>query len=106
MPPPPRLDPTKRVSIPLSQIPRGSSLLLKHKGSPVLAIHTEAGIKAFSAVCTHLGCLVKWIPEKKVFDCPCHAAQFDASGKVLTGPPPEPLHPVNFEIIDDNIIFL
>ena len=49
MPPPPRLEKADKVSIPISQIPKGSSLMLKHQGSPVLAIHTEEGISAYSA---------------------------------------------------------
>jgi cytochrome b6-f complex iron-sulfur subunit len=106
MPTPPRLEKADEVSIPVSQIPKGSSLMLKHQGSPVLAVHTDQGISAFSAVCTHLGCLVKWVPAEKIFYCPCHAGKFDATGKVLAGPPPEPLHPVKFEIVDNNIIFL
>ncbi len=106
MPPPPRLEKTGKVSIPVSQIPRGSSLMVNYQGSPVLAVHTEQGISAFSAVCTHLGCLVKWVPAEKIFYCPCHAGKFDATGKVVAGPPPEPLAPVKFEIVDDNIIFL
>jgi len=104
--PPPRLEKAGKVSIPVSQIPLGSSLMLKYQGSPVLAVHTDQGISAFSAVCTHLGCLVKWVPAEKIFYCPCHAGKFDVTGKVLAGPPPEPLHPVKFEIVDDNIIFL
>jgi cytochrome b6-f complex iron-sulfur subunit len=79
MPPPPRLEKAGKVSIPVSQIPKGSSLMLKHQGSPVLAVHTEEGISAFSAVCTHLGCLVKWMPAEKIFYCPCHAGKFDSS---------------------------
>lgn len=106
IPTPARLEKADKVSIPVSQIPVGSSLMLKHQGSPVLAVHTEQGISAFSAVCTHLGCLVKWLPAESNFYCPCHAGKFDITGKVLSGPPPEPLHPVKFEIVDDNIIFL
>lgn len=106
MPPPPRMEKAGKVSIPVSQIPPGTSLMLKHQGAPVLAVHTEQGISAFSAVCPHLGCLVKWMPAEKIFYCPCHAGKFDARGKVIAGPPPEPLPPVKFEIVDDNIIFL
>jgi menaquinol-cytochrome c reductase iron-sulfur subunit len=44
-----------------------------------------------SNVCTHLGCRVRWIPEKNGFFCPCHNGAFAKDGKVTGGPPPQPL---------------
>ena len=41
--------------------------------------------------CTQLGCTVNWKDEANAFLCPCHDAKFDATGKVLDGPPPRPL---------------
>lgn len=46
---------------------------------------------AYSLVCTHLGCIVKWEAENKQFHCPCHAGYFDENGDVISGPPPRPL---------------
>ncbi|NIS60099.1 MAG: Rieske 2Fe-2S domain-containing protein [Proteobacteria bacterium] len=46
---------------------------------------------AISAICTHLRCIVRWNQQKKVFECPCHGAEFNAFGEVLAGPPPRPL---------------
>ena len=37
-------------------------------------------IIAFSAACTHLGCLVQWQEDKRQFPCPCHGRTFDATG--------------------------
>lgn len=45
----------------------------------------------FSSACTHLGCGVNYDAEKKQFYCPCHGGVFDEDGKVLAGPPPQPL---------------
>ena len=57
----------------------------------VIVVRSRSGYKAFSASCTHLGCLVKWDPGNKEFFCPCHAAVFDDQGRVVSGPPPAPL---------------
>ena len=38
----------------------------------------DNGVLCYSAVCTHLGCmLTDWDAEKKWFQCPCHDATFD-----------------------------
>lgn len=49
-----------------------------------LVIRDTEGIYAVSAVCSHLGCLIR--EKKGILTCPCHGAQFDLSGKVLKGP--------------------
>ena len=46
---------------------------------------------ALSAVCTHLGCNVRWRREESRFACPCHAGFYDPNGDVISGPPPRPL---------------
>lgn len=46
---------------------------------------------AFSAKCTHEGCTVTYQPGQSVIWCPCHDGRFDLNGRVLSGPPPQPL---------------
>ncbi|TCN57637.1 FAD-dependent oxidoreductase [Flavobacterium circumlabens] len=46
----------------------------------------ENTLKAFSAVCPHLGCIVQWNGDEKSFDCPCHGSRFDTEGTVINGP--------------------
>ena len=64
-----------------------------------LVLRTPESLRAFSLVCTHLGCLVEWQKDKKEFYCPCHDGRFDEFGDVLAGPPPIPLEqfPVSLE---------
>ena len=51
------------------------------------------GDKFFIAIglCTHLGCIPEYFPDKHIFICACHGGQFDAAGEVLKAPPPSPL---------------
>ncbi|HLG18220.1 MAG TPA: Rieske 2Fe-2S domain-containing protein [Bdellovibrionota bacterium] len=49
----------------------------------------EEGFYAISAVCTHLGCVVRRIEE--TYECPCHGSAFDQNGQVTRGPAPAPL---------------
>jgi cytochrome b6-f complex iron-sulfur subunit len=69
----------------------GEATIVQVRGKAVLVRRDPNGFVAFSAVCTHLGCLVKWDAARKEFLCPCHAAVFDSNGRVVSGPPPSPL---------------
>lgn len=46
---------------------------------------------AVSAACTHMGCLLSWLNETSTFLCPCHGAQYNADGSVLSGIARHPL---------------
>ena len=43
-------------------------------------------IHAYSAVCPHMGCVVRWNGEERSFDCPCHGSRFTTEGVVINGP--------------------
>ena len=64
----------------------------------------DKGFLAMSAICTHLACIVRWNDLKKVFECPCHGATFNAVGEVLEGPPPRPMDIYPIEIVEDKIV--
>ncbi|WP_426485236.1 FAD-dependent oxidoreductase [Flavobacterium sp. 2] len=51
-------------------------------------------LQAFSAVCPHLGCIVKWNPDEKTFDCPCHGSRFATDGTVTNGPAENDLYKI------------
>ena len=47
--------------------------------------------RAFSAICTHLGCRVAWNAESGQYKCPCHGGTYSRDGQVVAGPPPRGL---------------
>lgn len=57
-------------------------------GSPAYLMQPASGtFIAYSAVCTHEGCIVNDNVASGSFNCPCHGAQFDAvTGAKLRGP--------------------
>ena len=42
-------------------------------------------------LCTHLGCIPAYRPDKHDFKCACHGGEFDANGINTAPPPPSPL---------------
>lgn len=44
----------------------------------------HSGLKAISAVCTHLGCIIE--KSENGFQCPCHGSSFSDKGKAISGP--------------------
>lgn len=62
------------------------------ENAKVVVTQPVAGtFKAFTAVCTHQGCLVTKVVDS-VISCPCHGSQFSAfDGTVKQGPATQPL---------------
>jgi cytochrome b6-f complex iron-sulfur subunit len=52
----------------------------------------DKGFSVASAVCTHLGCTIKYFGNDNRFHCPCHGSVFAADGSVVHGPAPRPLN--------------
>jgi menaquinol-cytochrome c reductase iron-sulfur subunit len=58
----------------------------------------------FDPRCTHLGCPYRWDQAKEQFLCPCHAAVFDATGAVVSGPPPRPLDQYAAKVVNGRLM--
>jgi len=88
----------------LDELPEGQAKLVQRHGGPVLVIRSGDEVTALDATCTHLGCVVRWDPERRQILCPCHAAVFDGAGNVVEGPPPRPLPRVAAVIRDGRVL--
>jgi cytochrome b6-f complex iron-sulfur subunit len=53
--------------------------------------NTDQGLLALYGVCTHLGCLPKWVGSNNRFECPCHGSKFEGDGAYIEGPAPRDL---------------
>lgn len=77
-------------------VPRGEGAICTVGGDKVAVYHSPEGIlHTMSPICTHMHCLVGWNETEKSWDCPCHGGRFDATGKVLNGPPVTDLTPID-----------
>lgn len=64
-------------------------------------------VRAYSAVCPHLGCSVNAVSgddgKSAGFACPCHTSSFDPSGKRTSGPSPRDLDVLETKIEDGHV---
>jgi cytochrome b6-f complex iron-sulfur subunit len=105
----PVVPPVKLVEVPAgsaSEIPADGVRLMHLPEGPVMLEKADNEVRALSAVCTHLGCIVAWHPEAKKFICPCHQGMYDLNGNVLSGPPPRPLEKLQVKLRDGQIYVL
>jgi Rieske Fe-S protein len=85
-----------------SEIPVGSGKIFTSE-KVVVTQPNSGDFKAFSAVCTHMGCLVATISNGTI-DCPCHGSQYSIStGAVVGGPAPSPLPAQSINVSGSNI---
>lgn len=81
----------------------GQAKTIQVRGKAVIVLRRKGDFVAYSAVCTHLGCLVKWNAAQKEFLCPCHAAVFDAEGRIVSGPAPADMPVYNVKEIGEKL---
>lgn len=87
----------------VSDIPVGGGVILP-EAAVVLTQPTDGDVKAFSAVCTHQGCLVSEVVDNEII-CPCHGSRFSASdGAVITGPAQSPLAPAGIVVDGGSVV--
>lgn len=89
----------------ISEMPTNSSKIIKFGREPVILIKTEDNqLKALSAGCTHLDCIVQYKTDTKQILCACHNGIYDLNGRNVSGPPPRPLEQFDVKVIKDEIV--
>ncbi|AII11218.1 MULTISPECIES: QcrA and Rieske domain-containing protein [Rhodococcus] len=99
----PRRDDDGPTEVPVAEIPVGEAIILSE--AQVVVTQPEPGVfRAFSAVCTHQGCIVTDVSNGTV-GCPCHGSRFSTvDGSVVRNPAQQPLAPRNVTRSGDTLI--
>jgi Rieske Fe-S protein len=64
-------------------------------------------LNILSNSCAHLGCPVRWFPDKEEFLCPCHGGLYDINGGYVGGPPPRGMYRYpQAEIREDGTLYV
>jgi Rieske Fe-S protein len=87
----------------VTDIPVGGGVI--YTAEKVVVTQPVKGVfRAFSAVCTHVGCICNKVANGTI-DCPCHGSEFKISdGSVVTGPAPSPLPTRTISVSDGKIL--
>jgi Rieske Fe-S protein len=82
-----------------------SGKIIKFGNKPALLVRvSETEFKAFSAVCTHLNCTVQYQDSTRQIWCACHNGTYDMNGRVVSGPPPNPLEEFAVLLRGDDVV--
>ncbi|HEX8130933.1 MAG TPA: FAD-dependent oxidoreductase [Pyrinomonadaceae bacterium] len=70
-----------------SEIKAGDGAIIRRGLTKVACYRDESGaLHERSAICAHLGCVVRWNSTEKTWDCPCHGSRYQVDGHVVNGP--------------------
>ena len=96
---------TVTLSIKPNDVKANSGQIFRFGSQPAILVKDANGeLKAFSAVCTHLGCIVQYRSDISQIWCACHNGHFDLNGRNVEGPPPKPLEQYLVNVRADQIV--
>ena len=89
---------TRTASVPVG----GGQILTTEK--VVVTQPTAGSFKAFTAVCTHQGCIVGSVFDGTI-NCPCHGSRYSIkNGSVVNGPATRPLAAIPIKVEGTSIV--
>ncbi len=89
------------ATVKTADVPVGGGVV---SGQAVVVQPTAGTFKAYSAVCTHAGCLVSQVQGGEII-CPCHGSTFAvATGAPDGGPAPSPLGALTATVQGDSVV--
>jgi cytochrome b6-f complex iron-sulfur subunit len=105
---PPELEEATVTSVKIGAVEdmqKDSGKIIKFGSKPVIVVRKQSGdYVAFSAVCTHLDCIVQYRKDLTQIYCACHNGKYDLNGRNVSGPPPAPLKKYGVSIKNDEVI--
>jgi glycine/D-amino acid oxidase-like deaminating enzyme/nitrite reductase/ring-hydroxylating ferredoxin subunit len=79
----------------VDEVGKGEGAILRNGTTKIAVYRDEDGkLHKRSAVCTHMGCIVRFNSAETTWDCPCHGSRFATDGHVINTPAISPLDPV------------
>jgi cytochrome b6-f complex iron-sulfur subunit len=65
----------------LADLPDGTPIAFRSGAIEGFLLRSGQDVKALSAVCTHMGCILNYSKFRDRFECPCHGATFEKDGQ-------------------------
>lgn len=99
--------PTNSATLPFEagEVPPSSGRIFRFGSEPGILIRTPDGeLRAFSAICTHLACIVQYREDLSHIWCACHNGHYDLRGRNIKGPPPRPLPEFDIALQGERIV--
>jgi Rieske Fe-S protein len=93
------------VAAKVGELKDNAAKVFKFGSTPAILIRIPDGnYRAFTAVCTHLGCTVQYRSDLHEIWCPCHNGKYNLQGRNVSGPPPRPLAQYQVHIQGEDIV--
>lgn len=99
-----RPGPTRLHVGPAESFDVGEGKQVQFEGTPVWVLRLPGGFAAFSALCTHKGCIIDWDETRRLLRCPCHGGLFDTHGNVASGLPRRPLPRIHVGVVRGEVV--
>ncbi len=74
--------------------------IVRFGADPVIVVRVaENDVRALTATCTHLDCIVGYQRDRSLIWCNCHGGAYDLNGRNVGGPPPRPLTALKVNLV-------